>query len=199
MKMKATPIFNLPWDVHSDDFKRRKNMKKGMIFTVCLMLLLMCSVVAADEGIKIGFIRTQRVILETQAGKEGYANLQSLVDQHRQRIQQKESEIRAMEQELADQGQMLTEQARLEKREDLQRAIVSLNRMNEDAQNEIGNREKILLDRIIEQLAKVIEKIGQDEGYTIILDADGPSVLFSDQAKDISTKVIEEFNKISQN
>ncbi len=174
-------------------------MKKGIIVVACLLFTLACTLVEADENMKIGFIRTQRVILETQVGREGYENLQRLVEQHRQKIQQKENEIRAMEEELVKQGQMLTDEARLEKREQLQRAIVNLNRMNEDAQNEIGGREKLLLDRIIDQLAKVIEKIGQEHGYTMILDSDGPSVLYSDRTKDISAKIIEEFDKMQQN
>lgn len=172
-------------------------MKKCVCLITCLLLFGICSPLQAEDIVKIGFIRTQRVILETKAGKEGYATLQNLVDQHRQKMTEKENEIKKMEDELAKQSQMLTDQARLEQRERLQRAVLDLNRMKEDAQTEIGNREKLLLDRIIDQLAGVIEKIGQEQGFTVILDADGPSVLYSDKAFDISSQVIAEFDKAS--
>jgi outer membrane protein len=172
-------------------------MKKSVYLITFLLVAGICNPIHAEDTVKIGFIRTQRVILETQAGKEGYATLQSLVDQHRQKMTEKENEIKKMEDELAKQSQMLTDEARLEHRERLQRAVLDLNRMKEDAQTEIGNREKLLLDRIIDQLADIIEKIGKEQGFTIILDADGPSVLYTDTALDISNLVIAEFDKTS--
>ncbi len=170
-------------------------MKKIVYLVVILALLVMNSPLRADTSAKIGFIQTQRVILETKAGKEGYTTLQNLVDQRRQEMTAKENEIKKMEDDLAKQSQMLTDEARLEQRERLQRAVLDFQRMKEDAQTEIGNREKLLLDRIIDQLAEVIEKIGKEQGFTIILDADGPSVLYSDRALDISNLVIAEFDK----
>lgn len=170
-------------------------MKKNICLIVVLALLMLGSPIRAENSTKIGFIRTQRVILETKAGKEGYTALQNLVDQRRQEMTEKENEIKKMEDDLSKQSQMLTDEARLEQRERLQRAVLDLNRMKEDAQTEIGNREKLLLDRIIDQLAEVIEKIGKEQGFTIILDADGPSVLYSNQALDISSQVIAEFDK----
>ncbi|MBN1295327.1 OmpH family outer membrane protein, partial [bacterium] len=61
-----------------------------------------------------------------------------------------------------------------------------------------ANREKALLDKIIDQLAEVIRRVGKDQGYTIILDSEGPSVLFSDDTKDISSLIVQEFDKIAQ-
>ncbi len=161
------------------------------------MLALFAGTVRGQD-LKIGFIRTQKVILETKAGKEGYASLEGLVEQHRVTMQTKEDEIKKMEEELSTQGKMLSEQARLEKRELLQKAYKDYSRMKEDAKTEIGAREKALLDKIIDQLAKVIEKIGKEQGYTIILDAEGPSVLYSTEALDISTLIVTEFDKVYQ-
>jgi len=152
----------------------------------------------AEESPKIGFIQTQKVILQTKAGKEGYATLEKLVEEKKQQMQSQESLIKGLEEELSKQGKMLSDSSRLEKREELQKQYKEFSRMKEDAKLEIGNREKALLDKIIEQLASVIETVGKREGYTLILDAEGPSVLFADSAKDISPLIIEEFDKASK-
>lgn len=169
---------------------------------VCLALLavFMIGLTESVQGqdLKIGFIRTQKVILGTKAGKEGYATLEKLVEQHQTLMKQKEDEIKVMEEELSTQGKMLSEEARLAKRENLQKAYKDYSRMKEDAKTEIGAKEKALLDKIIDQLAKVIEKIGKDQGFTMILDAEGPSVLYATDALDISQTVITEFDKVYQ-
>ncbi|MBN1880173.1 OmpH family outer membrane protein [bacterium] len=169
---------------------------------VCLLLtagFMTClGNVVQGQDIKIGFIRTQKVILDTKAGKDGYSTLEKLVEQHRISMQQKEDEIKKMEEELSNQGKMLSEDARLEKRESLQKAYKDFSRMKEDAKAEVNAREKALLDKIIDQLAKVIEKIGKDQGYTLILDAEGPSVLYSTDTLDISSLVVTEFDKVYQ-
>ncbi|MCD4655366.1 OmpH family outer membrane protein [bacterium] len=173
-------------------------MKKLSLVLIISVIITLTFSAHATEGQKIGFIQTQKVILETKAGKEGYVTLEKLVEELKQRMQSKESSIKAMEEELAKQGKMLSDDARLEKREELQKAYKDYSRMKEDAKVEIGNREKALLDKIIEQLAAVIEQVGKNEGYTLILDAEGPSVLFADSAQDISPLIVKEFDKASQ-
>lgn len=174
-------------------------MRKTALLLMITVLVGIWGVPCQAEGnTKIAFIHTQKVILETKAGKDGYAELEQLVELHKQKMQAKEAEIKAAEEELAKQGKMLSESARTEKRENLQKLYKSYSRLKEDAKAEVSAREKALLDKIIDQLAKVIEKVGKDNGYTMILDAEGPSVLFSDTAFNISELVVKEFDKSYQ-
>ncbi|MBN1295201.1 OmpH family outer membrane protein, partial [bacterium] len=106
--------------------------RTAMIFVAALCVIASVGDVWAQE-MKIGFIHTQKVILETKAGKDGYAKLEQLVEEYKRQIQQKEAEIKAMEDELAKQGKMLSEEARLEKREELQKVYKDYTRLKEDA------------------------------------------------------------------
>ncbi|HPQ40446.1 MAG TPA: OmpH family outer membrane protein [bacterium] len=173
-------------------------MKKMMlILAVAVLTAALGSTVSAQE-LKIAFIHTQKVILETKAGKEGYSKLEQIVEEYRQQMQAQEDTIKALEEELAKQGKMLSDEARLEKREELQRAYKEYSRLKEDAKAEVANREKALLDKIIDQLADVINRVAKEQGYTMILDAEGPSVLYADDSKDISSLIVQEFDKVAQ-
>lgn len=173
-------------------------MKKIMIIIAVAILATALGSTASAEEMKLAFIHTQKVILETKAGKDGYAKLEQIVEDYRQQMQAQEDLIKSMEEELAKQGKMLSDDARLEKREELQKAYKEYSRLKEDAKAEVANREKALLDKIIDQLADVINQVARDKGYTMILDAEGPSVLYADESKDISDLIVKEFDKVSQ-
>ena len=48
---------------------------------------------------------------------------------------------------------------------------------------------------LVEQLRKVVDQVGQDEGYTLILEKGGPALLYADSKIDITEDVIKRFNE----
>jgi len=67
--------------------------------------------------------------------------------------------------------------------------------MVEDANREMAQKEQELAAKLLPELAKVIESVGEKEGYTAIFSIDNPVVIYRSKAVDITKKVIEEFNK----
>ena len=52
-----------------------------------------------------------------------------------------------------------------------------------------------LMQPIAEKLKKVIDEIGREKGYSLIIERQGPGVLYVREALDITDLAVAEFNK----
>ena len=77
---------------------------------------------------------------------------------------------------------------------DLQTKFRGFQRWEEDRRNEISQKRLDMEKTISIGLLKVIQKIGDDEGYTLVLEKNETIVLFSSQAMDMTDRVIKAFD-----
>ena len=61
-----------------------------------------------------------------------------------------------------------------------------------------AKRNKELAQPSVKKIKKVLERIGKDEGYSVIFDAANANIVYADKALDLTEKVLEELNKVGQ-
>ena len=99
-----------------------------------------------------------------------------------------------MKETLEKQAPMLNADARAAKEKELQGKARDFQRWGEDYQNEI-NQKQVEKERAISMsLQKLIQKLGADEGYTLILEKNEAIVLYTSKAIDITDRVIKLFD-----
>jgi Skp family chaperone for outer membrane proteins len=64
----------------------------------------------------------------------------------------------------------------------------------DDNQKEIQQKTAEINQNVVIALQKIIEKVGTDEGYTLILEKNETIVLFASKAIDITDRVIKAFD-----
>jgi outer membrane protein len=69
-------------------------------------------------------------------------------------------------------------------------------RLVQDSQNELKKKEGELTGSIIRELREVVEKIGQDEGYSLLLENVEGIILYSRKDLDITEKVVKIYNEM---
>jgi outer membrane protein len=89
---------------------------------------------------------------------------------------------------------MLTQEARVAKEKELQAKMKEFQRWGEDSQNEINQKRLELERNIAAGLFKVIQKIGADEGFTLILEKNEQVVLYVAKTQDITERVIKAYD-----
>jgi outer membrane protein len=89
---------------------------------------------------------------------------------------------------------MLSEQARREKEKEYQQKVKELEWLVKDSNEELRKLEQEMLDRLMKSLQKVVEKIGAQENYTLILEENASSVLYAPKEMDITDQVIKAFD-----
>jgi len=89
---------------------------------------------------------------------------------------------------------MLSSEARMAREKELQTRLRDYQRWGEDAQNEMNQKRNEMERAIFVGLQKVIQKLGADEGYTLILEKNESIVLFSSKTTDLTDRVIKAFD-----
>jgi outer membrane protein len=79
---------------------------------------------------------------------------------------------------------------------DLQRRVVSYQRGMQDLQQELRQKEGEMTAEILRELEKIVNEVGKAEKFTLILER--TQILYTDQAIDITNRVIEAYNSRSK-
>ncbi len=86
---------------------------------------------------------------------------------------------------------MLTPDARATKEKEFQNKVRDYQRWVDDNQKEMQQKTQEMERTISISLVKVIQKLGTDEGYTLILEKNENIVLFVSKTVDITDRVIK--------
>ena len=143
---------------------------------------------------KIGCIDIQRAVNECNAGKDAKKAIAKEVEKFQHLIADRQKELQGMKESLDKQSPMLNPDARATKEKEYQTKLRDFQRWGEDSQNEV-NQKRVEMERNISTgLQKVIQKIGADDGYTLIFEKNENIVLFASKTIDITDRVIKIFD-----
>jgi outer membrane protein len=166
--------------------------KKLSIVIGMILLGWFGSVWAAD--LKIAYVDIQKAVNESNSGKDAKKVITREVEKFQGQIADKQKVLQTMKESLEKQAPMLNPDARATREKEYQNKLREFQRWGEDTQNEI-NQKRMEMERNISMgLQKVIQKVGADEGYTLILEKNESIVLFVSRALDITDRVIKAYD-----
>jgi outer membrane protein len=164
------------------------------ISTVAIALLIVAAAVPAAAQLKIAVIDVQRVVTESDPGKEALGKLKQLSDA-------KVEEGRALQQDLAtlqDQVQKqrftLSEDKLAEMTKQIEDKGIALKRFEDDAQRDLNAARQRTLGGLEQQIMPIINMVGEEQGFTLIFNKFQSGLVYADQTIDITDEVIRRFN-----
>jgi outer membrane protein len=144
--------------------------------------------------LKIGCVDIQRAVNECNAGKEARKAIIKEVQKLQLLAAEKQKEVQALKESLDKQNPLLEPEARATKEREFQNKLREFQRWGEDNQNEINQKRMELERTIATGLLKVIRKIGEDEGYVLILGKNENIVPFGSKSIDLTDRVIKAYD-----
>lgn len=183
-------------------------MKKIMILMSMAIMFLICSASAAttknksDEtaahsanDVRIGYVDMNIVLNECNEGKLAKAKLQAEGKTLKQKLDKMQSDLNKMKEELDKQKLVLSPKAAKEKESIYQQKLVEFQKTGSDYEKMFAEKEANFIKPITDKMQLVIRKVGESEGYTIIVGKD--TVLYSPTGTnliDLTDKVKREYN-----
>ncbi len=165
-------------------------------FTLSALFIGLCilpvSSIAADT-VKFGSIDVQKVLNESDAGKKAKSDLEFLIKSKQSTIDERGKVIDKMRSDIEKQASVLSAEARKSKEEELEKLIRDYQRLVQDSQTEIKKKEAELTDTILNDVKEMVEKIGQEEGYSLIIEKG--IVLYSDKGIDITDTILKKYDE----
>jgi outer membrane protein len=162
---------------------------RGLILSV----ILLCAASAFAQTPTIGVIDVQKVVRDSEVGKKALADVKALTDKKQQEINQRQTAIQQMQDKLDKQKDILSADAQEKLRSDINKGMTDLRRFREDSEQEIQNKLSVALKGLEEKVVPIIQKMGSDKGYSIIITKD--ALIYSSPKNDITDEVIRLFNE----
>jgi len=139
-------------------------------------------------GMKVAVIDFQAALANNTEGKKAQAQLAGEVSKRQSEFEKKQKSLEDMQAKLRTQDKALSETARADLTRDIDRTNTELQRMNDDAQKELGDLQQQLLRPIAERVQKILQGYAAEMGYGIVLDA--MTVVYFQDIADITTEII---------
>jgi outer membrane protein len=164
------------------------------MFAVATMVLA-GSANTADAQVKIGVVDLQRAINETEDGRQAKRRLKKLFDERQQSLDAKQQQLKAQKESLERQQDVLSEDALRKKAEKFQTEVMELQQEYMQYQQELAAKEQELTSVILEKMQGILRRIGQTDGYTLIIEANEGGVVWVPANLDLTDVLIQRYNK----
>ncbi|MEW6214055.1 MAG: OmpH family outer membrane protein [Nitrospirota bacterium] len=149
----------------------------------------------AADTIKIGCVDFQKVLNESEAGKKAKSDLESLIKSKQSILDEKGRSIEKQKGDLEKQASVLSAEAKKSKEEEIEKLLREYQRLVQDSQAEVKRKELELTDAIIKEIREIVEKIGEEEVYTLVIESAGGMILYLNKGIDITDMVIKKYNE----
>lgn len=148
------------------------NITKGLGLALgigAISLMLANNPVMAQEGVKIGFVNTERILRDSKPAQAAQDKLES-------EFKKRDDELDKMEQSLHNQAKqfdkdapVIAESERIKRQRQLADLDSDLQRKRREFQEDFNRRRNEEFSNIVERADEAIKKIADDENYDLII------------------------------
>ena len=179
---------------------------RGVLTLVVGLLVVVASPVGAQQpaspgaaapasSIRIAYIDVQRVLARSSAGVAAREQLEREKAGMQREMEGKRQELEKLRDELEKKGSLMTADARREKQELFERKRRDAARQMDDFQKELEKKEQTLLQRVLQELSGVIDTVGKERGFYLIVEKRGASVLYASPDADLTDEVVRAYDQ----
>jgi outer membrane protein len=155
------------------------------------MLALLFFSLGTAQAQKYGYVNSAAILAELPSVKAMRSNLEAYQKQLQKQGQKMVEEYQAREQE-AVQKEQSGQLAPIEKEKilaELQKKQEEIMGFEQEMQQNLVKKEQELLEPILEKVNTAIEAVAAEGSYTMIFDASSGSILYADEAVDLTEQV----------
>lgn len=166
-----------------------------LLATVAAGLLCLVPVVSAQGPPRIGFVDVQRILARAAAGVAAREQLEKDKATMQKDIDGKRADVEKLRDEFEKKGALLSAEARKEKQETLERKIRDLRRLVDDYRIELERKEQGLLQKVLVDISGVVERLGKQRGFLVIVEKRGAGILYGATEADLTEEIIKAYDQ----
>lgn len=171
-------------------------MMRTVVGVMVASMLVMAAALPAAAQTKVAVIDVQRVVAESDPGKEVMQRLKQLTDSKAQRGQVLQQELAALQEQFNKQRFTVSETRQAEMSKEIEDKQIAIRRFQDDAQREVTDAQRRELGGLEERILPIINAVGQERGLTLIFNKFQSGLVYADESTDITDEVIQRFNTI---
>lgn len=167
--------------------------------SILAIALISATVFSAEQpsggaGFRVGYVDLQKALQTVEAGKNAKSSLEKEVTTKKAELEKNQAALQKEAEEFEKKVAIMNDSAKATRQAELQKKFVELQKAAAESQMGLQNRERELTKPIIDSLRAVIEALGKEKGFQLILEKNEGAVLFSQGGEDLTQDVITRFN-----
>jgi outer membrane protein len=169
-------------------------MKVSKVLAATILTLVIAAALPAAAQSKVAVIDVQRVVTESDPGKEAIQKLKTISDAKVQEGQSLQQEAATLQEQFNKQRFTVSEERLAEMTKELEDKTIAIRRFEDDAKRELDEARRRELGGLEQRILPIIDQIGKERGYTLIFNKFQSGLVYADEAVDITDDVITRFN-----
>ena len=166
------------------------------ILKAAFFVVAMTAASVAMAQVSVAVIDIQRVVTDSDAGKEALGKLQQLQEAKIAEGRAIQEQTDALREQLSKQQFTLTEAKVSELTKQIEDLGIAMRRFQDDAQRELDEARRTALGGLEELILPVIDQVGKERNMTLIFNKFQAGLVYADEAVDITDEVIRRFNTV---
>ncbi len=163
-------------------------------FFVLLTFMFGFSGLAAAADVKVAVVDFQRALNEVNEAAGVRAKLESMYGDRKAAIEKMQTALETKKTELEKQSTILSDSARKAKEEDFMKSQVEFQQTYSRYEGEMQQAYYAAMQDFIDKMKKIAVAIGQEKGYTVVLEATEGGVVYWSDGIDITDELIKRYN-----
>ena len=144
---------------------------------------------------RIAYVDVQRVLARSAAGVAAREQLEREKATMQKEMDTKRVELEKLREEIEKKGPLMTVGARRDKQDQFERKRRDAARLVDDFQKELEKKEQGLLQKVLQDVSGVVERVGKQRGLQLIVERRGATVLYGAPEADITEEVIRAYDQ----
>jgi outer membrane protein len=157
--------------------------------------LAWASPVHASEDFKIAVVDMQKALQSVDAGRKAKSQLEKDVEAKKKEFDSEKAAITKMGEEFKKQSLVMSDEARAKKQNELQERVAKLQQKGMETEQELRMKEQQLTQPIVNKIRGIVSEQAKKKGYSMVLEKNENTVLFSQDRDDLTQDVISTYNK----
>lgn len=148
-----------------------------------------------DPPVKIGIVDLDQAVSSTQKGKDARDELERKKREAESVLQPMIEEFQSKAKEFESQQFVLSDDARRTRELDLQERRMRIESKQKALQGQLEIDRERLVGPLRSRLLEIVNEIGKEEGFSLILMRNAPGLMYTREALDATDLVIAKFNE----
>jgi outer membrane protein len=159
-----------------------------------ILLAFVTPRLAHAEDLKLGYVDMQRAVAETEDGRKARASLKKVFDQKQKELDEQQEALKKKKEDFDKKRTLLSADKVREKETELQGDFEKVQQSYMRHQRDLQEKEGEVMQKILERMNRIINKIAVAENFSMILDRTQAGLVFAKPHLDLTNELIRRYN-----
>jgi len=164
------------------------------IFFIILFITIFAFQGFPQQISKLALVNSQKVFELSTEGKKAISQLKDRESKIKEELGKLDNKLQELQTKFNTQRLTLTEEALSQLASDIERARTDRKRYEEDSTRDYQRLQLRLWQKVRDEVVPIIEQLGKEKGFDVVLDLAGASIIYFNPAVDITDEVVKRYD-----